>query len=100
MNKYIAKALHPDASELNHQAYKAGYALFRDENYHKAKLAFEEALRYWPKDPQAWMALGNCHDELNKPKAAEKCFRRALKYCEGKNRDAVRFNLGNSLLDQ
>jgi Flp pilus assembly protein TadD len=74
MNKYTAKALHPDASELNHQAYKSGYALSRDGNYYKAKFAFKEALRYWPKDPQAWMALGNCHDELNDPKAAEKCY--------------------------
>lgn len=46
------------------------------------------------------MALGNCEDELNKPKAAESCFRRALKYCEDQNRTAIRFNLANSLLDQ
>ena len=100
MTKYTAKALHPDASELNHEAYKRGCTLFHDENYHKAKLAFEEALSYWPKDSQAWMALGNCEDELNKPKASESCFRRALKYCEDKNRNAIRFNLANSLLDQ
>ncbi|HJQ26385.1 MAG TPA: tetratricopeptide repeat protein [Blastocatellia bacterium] len=100
MKKYAAKAFHPDAADLNHEAYKSGCALFRAGNYHKAKLAFEEALRYWPKDPQAWMALGNCHDELNKPKAAEKCFRRALEYCEVKDQDAIRYNLANSLLDQ
>lgn len=46
------------------------------------------------------MALGNCEDALNKPKAAESCFRRALAYCEDKNRNAIRFNLANSLLDQ
>ncbi len=52
------------------------------------------------KDSQTWMALGNCHDELNKPKAAEECFRRALQYCSGKDRDGICFNLANSLLDQ
>lgn len=100
MKKYTAKALHPDASELNHAAYKRGCALFNDENYYKAKLAFKEALAYWPKDAQAWLALGNCEDELNKPKAAERCFRRALEYCEDQDRNAIRFNLANSLLDQ
>jgi hypothetical protein len=60
MKKYTAKSLHPDASELNHEAYKRGCSRFRDGSFHKAKLAFEEALGYWPKDSQAWMALGNC----------------------------------------
>ena len=41
MKKYGAKVLHPDASELNHQAYKSGCALFRDGSYSKAKVAFE-----------------------------------------------------------
>ena len=100
MKKYGAKALHPDASELNHQAYKSGCALFRGGNYSKAKVAFEQALSYWPKDSQAWLALGNCHDQLSKPKVAEECFRRALQYCSGKDRDGICFNLANSLLDQ
>lgn len=46
------------------------------------------------------MALGNCYDELRKPKDAEKCFRRALQYASRKNKNAIAFNLGNSLLDQ
>jgi len=100
MKKYTAESLRPEASELNHEAYKRGCSLFQDGSFHKAKLAFEEALSYWPKDSQAWMALGNCEDELNQPKAAERCFRRALLYCEDKNRSAIRFNLANSLLDQ
>jgi tetratricopeptide (TPR) repeat protein len=100
MKKYTAKSLHPDASELNHEAYKRGCSRFRDGSFHKAKLAFEEALGYWPKDSQAWMALGNCEDEFNHAKAAERCYQRALLYCEDKNRSAIRFNLANSLLDQ
>jgi Flp pilus assembly protein TadD len=100
MKKYTSKALHPSASDLNHEAYKAGCALFRDGNFTKAKLAFEEALTYWPKDAQAWMALGNCQDELGKPERAEECLRRALQYGGDKDLDAIRFNLANSLLDQ
>ena len=99
MKKYTAKSLHPDSSELNHGAYKRGCVLFKNGAFDKAKLAFEEALEYWPKDSQAWMALGNCEDELNKPKLAEASFRRALQYCE-ENRSAIRFNLANSLFDQ
>lgn len=100
MKKYMAKSFHPDSSGLNHEAYKRGCTFSNDGNYHNAKLAFEEALSYWPEDSHAWMALGNCEDALNKPKAAESCFRRALAYCEDKNRNAIRFNLANSLLDQ
>jgi tetratricopeptide (TPR) repeat protein len=100
MKKSTAKSLHPESSDLNHEAYKRGCALFKDGNFHKAKLEFEEALEFWPEDSQAWMALGNCEDELNKPTAAEISFRRALLYCEEKNRSAIQFNLANSLLDQ
>ena len=63
-------------------------------------LAFKEAIEYWPKDSQAWMALGNCQDELNEPKLAESSFRRALQHCEEKNRNAIEYNLANSLFDQ
>lgn len=100
MKKYTAKALHPDASEMNHAAYKAGCTHFKAHSFKKAISSFEEALSYWPKDAQAWMALGNCYDELRKPKDAEKCFRRALQYASRKNKNAIAFNLGNSLLDQ
>lgn len=100
MKKYTTKSLHPDSPGLNHEAYKRGYALFQGRDFQKAKLAFEEALSYWPKDSQAWMALGNCEDELGRPKIAERSFRRALMYCNDKNRNDIRFNLANSLLDQ
>lgn len=98
--RYTEKALLSDASDLNHEAYKSGDRYFKAGKYKKAMTAFDEALMYWPKDPQAWMALGNCHDELKRPRDAERCFRRALAYCRPTDRDAVQFNLGNSLLDQ
>jgi tetratricopeptide (TPR) repeat protein len=100
VKKYTSKAFDPSASDLNHEAYKAGYAFFRDGSFNKARLAFEDALEYWPKDPQAWMALGNCHDAMGKPERAEKCFRRALRVCADEDVHAIRFNLANSLLDQ
>ena len=100
MKKYGTKAFHPNASELNHEAYQSGCAHFKKGMYGNAKAAFAEALGYWPKDSQAWMALGNCHDRLNQPKLAESCFRRALQCCSEKDRDGIRFNLANSLLDQ
>jgi Flp pilus assembly protein TadD len=101
VNKYtLSKGLHTDASDLNHEAYRRGYSLFKDRDFTKARDAFGEALDYWPKDSQAWMALGNCEDELGDPKAAERSFRKALLCCNDKNITAIRFNLANSLLDQ
>jgi tetratricopeptide (TPR) repeat protein len=100
MKRYTEKAFRPDSSDLNHEAFKSGYQLFKAGRYKKAITAFKDAVSYWPKDAQAWMALGNCYDELNRPVDAEKCFRRALSYCTEKHRDEIGFNLGNSLLDQ
>ncbi len=100
MKMYSRKAFDPRASELNHEAYVAGCEFFENSQFKKASRSFQESLEYWPKDPQAWMALGNCYDELSKPKDAEKCFRRTLLYCEDKNRDDILYNLGNSLFDQ
>lgn len=100
MKKYADNASHPAASALNHEAYKCGCELFAGGKYQRAKLAFKEALAYWPQDPQAWMALGNCEDALNKPKRAETCLRQALLYCSEQDLNAIRFNLANSLLDQ
>ena len=100
MKKYTAKSDHPDSSALNHECYQRGCELFLARRYNKAKLEFKEALAYWPQDPQAWMALGNCDDALNHPKAAERSFRRALQYCQDADRHGILFNLANSLLDQ
>ena len=47
MKKYTAKALHPDASDLNPAACKQGCELFRQGEFTKARAAFEEALEYW-----------------------------------------------------
>ena len=99
-SKSLTNADHPESSGLNHAAYKRGCTLFNDGHFNKAKLAFEEALSYWPEDSHGWMALGNCHDDLNKPKAAEECYRKALAYCDDKDRSSIVYNLANSLLDQ
>ena len=100
MKRYTAKAFRSDASDLNHEAYLEGCRLFKAAKYKKAIKAFEASVSYWPKDAQAWMALGNCYDELRRPKDAEKYLKRALAYCDNKHRAAIQFNLGNSLFDQ
>ena len=88
------------ASEFNHEAYKTGCENYKHGQFKKAAKAFTEALEYWPEDPQAWFALGNSFDELNKPAKAEKCFRESLLFATAKTQSDVLFNLGNSLLDQ
>ena len=100
MKRRNNKEFDPQASDLNHKAYKSGCEHYKRGHYKKAAKAFSESLEYWPEDPQAWFALGNCHDELNKPKKAEACFRKSLRFTATDRQPDVLFNLGNSLLDQ
>ncbi len=100
MGKVPDKSLEDEASDMNHEAYGRGAKLFSQGKYSLAKNEFKIALDYWPEDPEAWMALGNCFDEINKPERAEKCFREALAYCTKERKPDIHFNLGNSLLDQ
>ena len=90
----------PNASDSNHQAYKFGDDLFQAGAFSKAKNAFQEALEFWPEDAQAWLAKGNCYDELNKPSSAEKCFRKAALFARLKDIEVIPYNLANSLFDQ
>jgi len=94
------KSLSDDASGLNHSSYGNGVKHFEKGDFKSAKREFEVALEYWPEDPQAWFALGNCFDELKKPTRAEKRFRGALKYGFEEKKSETYFNLGNSLYDQ
>ncbi len=89
-----------DSSELNHVSYGEGCKNFDRAEYSKAQSSFRESLRYWPEDPEAWLALGNCYNELHKPNSAEKCYRKALIYCKPEDSDGYNYNLGNSLFDQ
>ena len=100
MKRYSEKSFHPKASDLNHEAYREACKHYNVGDFNRAKCLFETALEYWPLDPQALMALGNCFDELNKPLRAEKCYRKSLKYSAEKDVASVLYNLGNSLFDQ
>jgi Tfp pilus assembly protein PilF len=97
---YTHKAFNPQASDLNHKAYIRGCKHFDNGSYIEAAKSFQSALEYWPRDPQAWLALGNCYDELQNPVKAEEYFRRALQYCSNENRGDITYNLGNALMDQ
>jgi len=49
------------------------------------------------------MAVGNCYDEQNRPKLAERYFRRALGVShpiKPADRASITFNLANALFDQ
>lgn len=102
MIEITEKSGHSDASHLNHVACARGCEHFKATNYYMAADQFVESLEYWPEDPQAWMALGNCFDEIGKPKKAEYCFRRSVELLPGKDklRLKVQYNLANSIFDQ
>ncbi len=90
--------------DSNHAWYCVGDIFFKKKLYQQAKVAFKKALRSRPLDREAIMAVGNCYDQLARPKLAERYFRSALAspeaYSDKVNPDSIRFNLANSLLDQ
>ncbi len=94
------KANQDSASELNHEYYTQGCKAFDASEYQKALTLFKHSIEYWPEDPQAWMAVGNCYDALKKPKKAEEAFRCSLQYSATNSNESVLFNLGNSLFYQ
>lgn len=94
------KSGHADSAGLNHAAYGRGCEHYQATNYYMAANSFVESLEYWPEDPQAWMALGNCFDEIGKPKKAEYCYRRSVELSPVKDKPKVQYNLANSLFDQ
>ena len=98
--QYEDKSEHPNSSEMNRQAYTEGCGFYDMEDFARAKSSFETALEYWPEDPKAWFALGNCHDAMDKPSKAEICYRMSLKFSGPDARPNVSYNLANSLFDQ
>jgi len=100
LKKSMMKEYSSEASELNHNYYCDGVEYFKKADFKKAKNSFKSAIEYWPEDPQAWFALGNCYDELKRPLKAERCFRRALQFTTDKDPSDIYYNLGNALYDQ
>lgn len=100
MRKKSDKSQLAEASDLNHASYVDGDNYYKQGSYTQAKHAFEVSLEYWPEDPEAWLALGNCFDELKKPLKAENCYKKSLSYAKEKMKQDVYYNLGNSLYDQ
>jgi tetratricopeptide (TPR) repeat protein len=82
----------------NHSWYVVGDIFWHQQKYQLALRAFQKAARCWPEDAEAQMAIGNCHAELNRPKLAERFFRRSLELAPSKT--SVKFNLANALFDQ
>jgi len=82
----------------NHSWYVVGDIFWHQQKYQLALRAFQKAARCWPEDAEAQMAIGNCHAELNRPKLAERFFRRSLELAPRKT--SVKFNLANALFDQ
>lgn len=90
--------------DRNHAWYCVGDILYRQGRINEAKDAFKKSVRTRSDDVQALMAIGNCYDQLKKPKLAERYFSRALSFCNRRNsgdkRNEILFNLANSLFDQ
>ena len=82
----------------NHSWYVIGDAFFKMGDYNAAAAAFRRALRCWPGDAEALMALGNSYAEMQRPKLAAHCYQKAIPLGPKRAADC-RFNLANALFD-
>ena len=88
----------PYDHDLNHAWYVVGDIYFRNKDFKRAVHAFKHSLDAWQEDSDAYLAIGNCYDELCEYTAAEDHFRKALEINPKCERSM--FNLGNMLFDQ
>lgn len=89
------------ALNRNHAWYCVADSKFRSGDVRAAVSDFKKAYEADPEDVQCLLAIGNCYDELGKPKLAERFLHKALSLKPtGRTKAAVLVNLGNSLLDQ
>ncbi|GAB2874649.1 hypothetical protein GCM10027277_49850 [Pseudoduganella ginsengisoli] len=89
--------------DCNHAWYCVGDILFKQRKIEEAGNAFKKSLRTRLDDIDALMAVGNCYDELRRPRIAERYFQRALDLSpqiKNKKRQSIMLNLGNSIFDQ
>jgi tetratricopeptide (TPR) repeat protein len=85
----------------NHAWYCVGDIEFKKRNFLVASRAFKNAYSKEKADVSCLIAIGNCYDQLMRPKLAERYFRKALNLApRGKYYRFAVYNLANSVLDQ
>ena len=84
-------------NQASHELYGQGCTYLEAQDYPNAISALKQAIQYWQEDGQAWLALGQCYIEDNKPRRAEKCFRQTLEYATAQTREAANRGLESSL---
>ena len=87
------------ADAVNRQAYEEADRLYRSGRYREALRLFEIARDADPEDGDAHLAIGNCWDDLSKPKRAEAAYRSALACLPEAEKWKAIYNLGNALYD-
>ncbi len=88
----------PYDHDLNHAWYAVGDIYFRNKDFKRAVPAFKYSIDAWQEDSDAYLALGDCYEELCEYAAAEDHFRKALEINPKSERSM--YNLGNMLFDQ
>src|SRR5262245_11469038 len=84
-------------SDRNHAWYLVGDILFHQGNLDEAAVAFRKAIKEWPQDVDARMALANCMSELGRHRWAVFHLRKAIS--SASDVPALRYNLGNAYFD-
>jgi len=89
------------AWDLNHAWYCVADCKYQIGDVHGAISAFRKAFYAASSDIECLLGIGNCYDTLNKPKLADRYFRKALSLNPiGRQKAVALVNLGNALYDQ
>jgi tetratricopeptide (TPR) repeat protein len=87
----------PFNSDLNHAWYVVGDIRYRRGRMPGAVAAFRRALRHWPDDRDAMMAIANCYSELGRPRWSAYYLEKALR--RRGHKPELFYNLGNAYFD-
>ncbi len=88
----------PYNEDLNHSWYLVGDAYYRQGKFQNAISAFKKAIKDWPEDKEAILALSNSYSDYGLPDKAEQVLRNGLK--KWPDNEQYIYNLANALFDQ
>lgn len=90
----------PYVIDGNHAWYIIGDIFYKKKRLAESIMAFRRSIRCYKGDAEAAWALGNSYSALNRPRLAERYFRKGLGLALENDRPKLIYNLGNTLFDQ
>lgn len=85
------------ADDYNHAWYLIGDIYYKTRHFAQAAKAFRIAIKRWPDDFQAMMAIANCYSEMRAPRWSAYYLKKAI-HIQPHNAKLL-YNLGNAYFD-